>query len=582
MKGDYDAVLDAGLVLASTPADIVSQTNDKVDEIKVYGQDLLSEVNSEFSVLDEVKVLRNTLHKQLDSLKWEMLALQGYIEGCDSGTGACVVPQPTTAGLVLGSQFYLCGGADEHSANGVGAQMSDGRENPACNTPTGGDSKCPCCTTCHSIILDVESVQGQLPTEADIDDLNQELPVDDLSATIDEAMGDWDSSLRDFEEQLEPVDDGVVEAKKYVTANQIDGIAAGLFLLTWIILICVMCAMVLSMIKGALGDLGGICWWFAFILTVIYLICVVCPFFGIFTLVAVPMESMCAVIPAQGESAEHLFKLLEAQGDVDEQVKMLVNDCVLATNGYIWPAADLTKADIDEQLQAEFDLGDKIDKQDMADTFDIVGKTADFNQEDVNGLDSGEGSYGISLSCPPELAGLSAACGTYQQDMTTYSNDLKDRMDSVKAIASSVNDTINQLADLAASVNATINGLEERANKARGDMVSMIWDVGTCELIAGAYNGMREPLCDGVAAGVFGTWGALFIQAWFLLLLLFLINKASKIAFRHRHPDVKLGQDSAAIAPDPANEKPPPANDADNKENAPVPPADMQGGEPST
>lgn len=150
-------------------------------------------------------------------------------------------------------------------------------------------------------------MQTQLSTDADLDGLNATLDLSELDATIDEAMGDWDQSLTDFEDTLAPVDDGVTEAKSAITADQVDGIAAGIFLLCWIVLICVLVAILLrtlgAMSGSKLAHLDWYCWWTAFVIGVFYMVIIVLPVFGWLTAAALPFETVCAILPAQGENA---------------------------------------------------------------------------------------------------------------------------------------------------------------------------------------------------------------------------------------------------------------------------------------
>jgi len=402
------------------------------------------------------------------------------------------------------------------------------------NAQDTADVACQCCARCHTILSDIAEVQTQLSTDADLDGLNATLDLSELDATIDEAMGDWDQSLTDFEDTLAPVDDGVTEAKSAITADQVDGIAAGIFLLCWIVLICVLVAILLrtlgAMSGSKLAHLDWYCWWTAFVIGVFYMVIIVLPVFGWLTAAALPFETVCAILPAQGENAGDLFRLLEAaDSEVDYEIKTLINECVLPTQGYIWSSANITKASLAADISSEFNVSKQLDGIDVGGTLDAQGQTSAFNQSEVDALQPAE--HGVETGCPAAIPSGSPRCEVYQADMDAYKSDLEARIAKVKAASATVTAAISALQAVSASTKTKIDNIKVDADAVVLEIIDMIWELGTCSRISNAYEGLRSPLCDGVAAGLFGTWGVLFLMAFFLYLLLFLINKSAKMAY---------------------------------------------------
>mmetsp|Transcript_58870 Transcript_58870/g.138808 ORF Transcript_58870/g.138808 Transcript_58870/m.138808 type:complete len:756 (-) Transcript_58870:280-2547(-) len=531
MKGDYDDVLDAGLELVRTPAAIIADTNAGVDDIKTVGVELFASINEDFNILADVKALYANLSANLVDLRTEVLGLQWLVEGCDAGTASCSIPPvlpPSLPAIV-----NPCVGGSHPI--GVGALLSNSRVNPSCrNAQDTADVACQCCARCHTILSDIAEVQTQLSTDADLDGLNATLDLSELDATIDEAMGDWDQSLTDFEDTLAPVDDGVTEAKSAITADQVDGIAAGIFLLCWIVLICVLVAILVrtlgAMSGPKLAHLDWYCWWTAFVIGVFYMVIIVLPVFGWLTAAALPFETVCAILPAQGENAGDLFRLLEAaDSEVDYEIKTLINECVLPTQGYIWSSANITKASLAADISSEFNVSKQLDGIDVGGTLDAQGQTSAFNQSEVDALQPAE--HGVETGCPAAIPSGSPRCEVYQADMDAYKSDLEARIAKVKAASATVTAAISALQAVSASTKTKIDNIKVDADAVVLEIIDMIWELGTCSRISNAYEGLRSPLCDGVAAGLFGTWGVLFLMAFFLYLLLFLINKSAKMAY---------------------------------------------------
>eukprot|EP00961_Rhodomonas_salina_P218044 2946027-Rhodomonas_salina.2 len=52
-----------------------------------------------------------------------------------------------------------------------------------------------------------------------------------------------------------------------------------------------------------LAHLDWYCWWTAFVIGVFYMVIIVLPVFGWLTAAALPFETVCAILPAQGENA---------------------------------------------------------------------------------------------------------------------------------------------------------------------------------------------------------------------------------------------------------------------------------------
>ena len=380
-------------------------------------------------------------------------------------------------------------------------------------------------------------MRAALPVSDDYASLNVTLDATALAPTIDGALGDWEKPLEGFKGDLKSVDQAVQEAKKYITADQVDGIAAGLFLLTWIVLVCVIIAMVLSAWRNPVGDTGAYFWWGAFTIAVIYLVLVVLPGFGWITAIALPMETVCAILPAQNEPATDLYRLMKASSgnEVEADVKLLIDDCVLDPQGFVWGATGLTKAEFGGELTAAFNVSAELENSAIQSTMDTGSQTASFNATEAEALSAPV--YGVQAACPAGIASDPTRCAAYLDDMATYESDLALRVAAVQVAAANVTAGIAGLAAAAAAAADGLAAVKVDSALAVDKIIDSIWNLGKCTRVSNAYEGLRVPLCDGVAAGIFGTWGVLFIMAFFLYFLLFLVNKSAKMAYAQRHPE---------------------------------------------
>jgi len=534
-------LVDGAVNLYQTPSLLRQDIDSSMEGIKDKAIGFVeTDVNPKFNRLNDVRASLDTIRARMEEMKGIIEELQFFVEGCAEG----VAPEDCTVANRAAVHNACASGETEHANNGVGVVMDNAATSPQCTafTITGElvAAPCPCCENCISIIADIDAVIQELPGDEEIDEVDQPIDTADLQAQFDDATSEWSTEMDNMEEStkdLKFIEEGEQEMKDYLSEGNVKGAAALFFVLAWIICILVVAGLVLGFMKMSAA---GVVLYTAFVLGVLYFIIIICPAFGLWSLIAIPFGDVCDALPGKGGSSEALVSSLpeETAGEVTD----FLDGCLFDGDKYLWPLVDMTKDSFKEELG---DFGsDRIDRQQIDDNLAVADYTADYDLDDIEDMNSNEGTYGITTTCPSIGA---PDCPQFVADMEEYSGNIQTRIALIKPLGADIQAEIDSLKATATLMSEEFNEVLDNSDKLVDDMINDAWEIGRCTRMNDAYEQLRHPMCDRISPVFVATWAALFMTGIFLPILLCSIAKAAKFAHRHRTPEGE--REGGGVAP---------------------------------
>mmetsp|Transcript_42733 Transcript_42733/g.100433 ORF Transcript_42733/g.100433 Transcript_42733/m.100433 type:complete len:836 (-) Transcript_42733:249-2756(-) len=545
-KTNWEDLVDGGVALYGGPDLVKGDINVAISKIKTDATSFITdEVNPLFEGLDPVRNNLRDLKTNLNALKTSVQHLQRYIEGCDTTApgwtdGSCSVDSANFHTACTSTET-------EHYTTGQGVVMSDNTVAPNCQVNVLGDpGPCPCCADCAKVILDIQDVIEQLPAEARIDELDQPLDAAQIDSDVDEALGDWEGQIDSFEDGNEPLkwlDENQDDVKGYLGSGRVEGLATLFFLFPIIACVLIVAALALQfegVKSGRKSDLPGYIWWTAFVIGVVHFIIIISPFWGAFSLLAIPYGGFCEAPTGT---------------NYDVTVEKFLSNCLFDGSQHIWPLVDppIERSTISENL-ADFNAREKIDAGAIDDVLnDVDAYTGSYNQDDIDGLDSAENkdAFRIAQDCAAyEAPGSTTAdCDAFLARMSTYERDIDTRVAAIKAAGANVQALIDSTKTQAGSFKADIDKVFVRTDELLARMVDTAWEVGKCTRFNSLYTGIAAPF-DGILDAFIATWAALFMVFVFTPVLLCSMCHGAKIMHSQRHAgDSEGGKQAESTEP---------------------------------
>mmetsp|Transcript_36704 Transcript_36704/g.71647 ORF Transcript_36704/g.71647 Transcript_36704/m.71647 type:complete len:849 (-) Transcript_36704:106-2652(-) len=525
VPGDIDGVFDGMRSIIATPADMKVQIKRQTGDLKVSIRAKLAPLNDAFALADVVKADVRTLRTRMNELSNAIKELAMLIEGCKSGTTTCTY---TTISTSL-SNWIECSAVSESApSNGVAMTLSDGNTtNPSCKDPDNGNNQaCTCCNKCAERIINVNAVLSSLPTDAMLNSISVEIPVDDLDREIDNAIGNFDEPLDNMAESFpikkEEVDD--LQASLGDVDGIVAGINCGIWLPQWLALIAILVALALGRKDAPENQAkwGDWCWWIAYTIGVIWFIFLVCPMFGLWSIIAIPMEDICDILPVRGGTSDNLVKVI-TEGAPDFDTKPIVDimdGCLLpVSGGYIWKTIGLSKQDFADML-SEFDKAAQIGEDSISGSLGVDAYMAAFtsNLADFKG-------FSTTDLIPSSVSSCSYTNCT--SEVSSYTTDLNAKIAGINTATTRVETQVAATKRSSNNFDTELRKVMDNSKTFTNDMVDSLWAYGECALISAKYDEFVSPICI-VSDNLGSFWACVLMVGCAWLAMFPIIMCASK------------------------------------------------------
>jgi len=518
IPGDIDDVFDGLRSMSTVPDDFSGKIRSDTQDLKGTIRDRLTPLNDAFALIGPVKTAVSTLRTKVVALQDAVKDLAMLIEGCSSGTAQADCSFSTTSPNPNLSKWAQCGAtATAGTVAGVAMRLSDGATtNPSCRDATSGaDAACKCCNECSLRLTNIDAILSTLPSDSMLNEISVEIPVGQLDAEIDKAVGDFQKPLDDMQDSWPLQSQDLTDAQNSMGdfEGTIAGINCGIWLPQWLALIAILVALALGR-KGApeaQAVWGDRCWWIAYVVGVLWFILLVCPMFGLWSIIAIPLEDICDIIPVVGGTSEDLVSHIESDGNTDFDTKPLqdiMDKCVLkAEGGYIWSVLEIQKSDFSDIL-SEFDRFAQTSVSDQESSLDVLAYTKVFT-------DNKASFKGISSST---YTPTSCTFGTCTADTTQYTTDLTAKINAINTatdeVATSIDAAKARSDEFWAALKLSLSGSADTTN----EMVESLWAFGECNMISQKYDEFVTPFCV-VSDNLGSFWACLMMVgcAWLAL-----------------------------------------------------------------
>lgn len=535
LKGDSDDFFDGIIGVIETPQRLTADVRDKIDGTKTTIRNALQPLNDVFVGVNATKVKVTNLRTALTNLKNDLESQIALVEGCKPLSPSC-----TAANRVANwNKCTQASGYTSHEVSGTSrvpatSSANSNNDNPQCFETNGTTAKeCPCATQLWPYLIAVQETLTSTPTAAGLgQDLDKPIPVGMLDAQIDEATAGFNQPLEDMEKALLTDKEGVELIKNQLTQEIVSGLSFIFFSPAWYAVIALMCALVLgapvSMVPKSVNKTGDCCWWTAYTFLAIWIIIasVICAFVGI---PGVILYDLCNFLPPPNGTSANVIDAI--QGSTDQAaidlISGLFDDCLLPTNGHIWPIIpdlNITKDYMRAQL-SDFDTGNSINTTSITSNLRPDAYTAAFQGVSTNlqAMASTDSVY--------QLPSGYVKIGSTEE--TNYLSDVATAITASKTSTTSVSTAIAATKTISSEFEANITKVINQSSSITEEVVELMWSFGSCTILAEAYAGVYDPACN-VAYDFAGTFVAAYTAIMFGIVLLPFICCSSKRYYQYR------------------------------------------------